>query len=196
MKSKKTRVELQELYTNVMEYLKPLNINFILFYGTLLGYHRESNFIEGDDDIDTLVSIKEFNEIEQFLMKNTNPLIRYNQIIYSKTKREIPNVLQINYKDLGPFDICGYALQGDSIFLEVDHLFYKFSDIFPLKTVRFRGFVVSIPSDVEKIIILTYGNYWKTPKIKHIEYIPRAVISTNIMKLTYTIPKIKIKLIK
>ena len=49
---KKSSEELKELYINVLSIFETLNINFILFYGSLLGYYRDMDIIPWDDDID------------------------------------------------------------------------------------------------------------------------------------------------
>ena len=51
----------------ISPYLK--NIKHFLFYGTLLGYKRHNNVIEGDDDIDILVEISHKHELIQLLLK-------------------------------------------------------------------------------------------------------------------------------
>ena len=57
---RKTTAQLVELYDTIMPLLNLFNndygAKFILFYGSLLGYHRDGNFIHGDDDIDVIVS--------------------------------------------------------------------------------------------------------------------------------------------
>ena len=52
--------KLQELNFQNLISVSPLlkNIEYFIFYGTLLGIIRENNIIKGDDDIDFLVNHK------------------------------------------------------------------------------------------------------------------------------------------
>lgn len=52
------------------------SIPFWLDYGTLLGYHREHDFIGHDTDIDTGVFIEDAERVKQALEKNGFKLVR------------------------------------------------------------------------------------------------------------------------
>ena len=202
---KKSSEELKELYINVLSIFETLNINFILFYGSLLGYYRDSNFIEGDDDIDVLVSEEDFNEIfsNVKLITMKNPLITFRYICYEdKPGIFVKNFIQVYYKDIGPFDICAYTLEKNHILTAFDNLRYPIKDIFPLKQVYFKDYKINIPFNTEEILRLTYGENWRTPQEKCIDYHPDRIVdhirdfskTRNSQKLlSYNLPKIFIK---
>ena len=50
-----------------MEFLKNCNIKLILFYGSLLGYHRDNSFIDMDDDIDIIVSDDDYKILLEYV---------------------------------------------------------------------------------------------------------------------------------
>ena len=128
--SKKSQTELNALYTNIMEFMKNCNIQLILFYGSLLGYYRENNFIEGDDDIDFIISENDYQILLQYLKTNKN----------SKIKIELNHnqLIQLFYNGIGPFDVYVYNNYNDDILLKWDgNLLFSKSDIFPLKPVLF-----------------------------------------------------------
>jgi hypothetical protein len=154
--TKKTRSQLLELYKGVMPLLIKLEIQCILFYGTLLGFQRESNFIEGDDDIDILVSRNDYMKLWRYL--------KVNNIAH----KEYLNLLQLHHNDLGPFDVYSYDLELDRSLVLVKHnkLQYPYDLIFPVKDAVYHDFNVHVPSEIEKIIVLSYGEDWKTPVIK------------------------------
>ena len=202
---KKSSEELKELYINVLSIFETLNINFILFYGSLLGYYRDSNFIEGDDDVDVLVSEEDFNEIfsNLKLIRMKNPLITFRYIGYKdKPGFYEKNFVQVYYKDIGPFDICAYTLEKNHILTAFDNLRYHIKDIFPLKQVYFKDYKINIPFNTEEILRLTYGENWRTPQKKGIDYDPHRIVdhirdfskTRNSQKLlSYNLPKIFIK---
>ena len=51
----KQRKELELLYSKIMKLLQNNGLFLILWYGSLLGFIREDNFIDGDDDIDLIL---------------------------------------------------------------------------------------------------------------------------------------------
>ena len=61
--SPKSIKQLQKLYSYFIKILLKHNIDFILFYGTVLGIVRENDFIYGDDDIDVIIDKKYYNKI-------------------------------------------------------------------------------------------------------------------------------------
>lgn len=68
----KSIVELTILYKNIMNFLIKCidpSIDLILFYGSLLGYYRDSNFINLDDDIDIILSRAHFDILKTNIKK-------------------------------------------------------------------------------------------------------------------------------
>ena len=57
----KSSSELEEIYKFFIPLFKKLDIT--IFYGTLLGYVRENNFINKDDDIDILLPIDKKEDV-------------------------------------------------------------------------------------------------------------------------------------
>ena len=62
-KTKKSREELSKLWNKYIPIFLKYNIPLTIFYGTLLGYHREQNFIENDDDIDIILNENYYDKI-------------------------------------------------------------------------------------------------------------------------------------
>ncbi len=61
----KKQATLIELYKTTNNFLSSLGVDYWLFHGTLLGYHREGRPLNGDVDIDFGVSEKAYQKIWQ-----------------------------------------------------------------------------------------------------------------------------------
>ena len=164
-KNKKTIEELTLLYTNIMILLQNCKINIILFYGTLLGFYRDNNFINMDDDIDVIISSDEYDILLTYLDSHLNkhPKIK----IGIKTN----DLLQLFYDNIGPFDIYIYNYDNDDILLPWDgNLLFNQKLILPIKQVFFCDFLVYVPNNIEEILFDIYGKNWKIPQTKNIDY--------------------------
>ena len=167
---KRTIQELKLLYYFVMRFLKYCPIDIILFYGTLLGLYRDKNFIN-DDDIDVIVSRKNYILLKEYIDKNIH---NYSYISLGINNESI---IQLYYNEIGPFDIYIYDNYTDNknidyILLRWDgNLLFEKQYIFPLKTISFNNFNISIPKHTKTILKQIYGKDWKIPQIKNKDYI-------------------------
>ena len=81
-----------KFFTNIIK-----NIEYFVFFGTLLGLTRDNNLIENDDDIDFYVNIKERDNLIKILKDhsiNVNLELKVNK---NKSFLQIKN--KINNKD-------------------------------------------------------------------------------------------------
>ena len=135
---KKTVAQLIELYDAVMTLFKSFDygVEFILFYGSLLGYHRDGQFIHNDDDIDVIIPRPSREKLLQYITDNHPKTVR---ITFSND-----DILQLsvtdadNSKMIGPFDIYFYEepANSDDILIRQDgNLLFKRCNIFPTRSV-------------------------------------------------------------
>jgi hypothetical protein len=164
---KHTTEQLIVLYKNIMEFLKDADITFILFYGSLLGYHRDGCFIENDDDIDVLIDRANFDKLRLYIQNNIE---KYPNI--SSNNNTYYYILQLWFGDLGPFDIYPFEdHSSEHILIRWDgDLLYKKSEIYPINIVNIYGYNIGIPHNTEALMLETYGSNWKIPQTKHIDY--------------------------
>lgn len=147
---KKTKEELIKLFKYIMPYLKDIDV--ILFYGSLLGYVRDNEFIDQDDDIDVLVNYDDRDKIIKIAEKEKLKIGINNNVI-----------IQIYMNNIGPFDIYFYHFHEQDILIESDGpLLFSKNDIFPLKKIVFHDIPINIPCFEKKIVEQIYGKKWMT----------------------------------
>ncbi len=140
-----------------------------LDYGTLLGFHRNSDLICYDDDLDfgalmedkerIILALAELeNENSDLLVKDTCKYGRCKYVVMDKVTG-LPADIDLYYRD-------DKRLKPEFL----SHLYRKFmdmplSDYFPLKTKQFLGSTVSVPNNVEKVLLDKYGSSYMTPNL-------------------------------
>lgn len=142
--------------------VKLLNDNGIhkicLIQGTLLGAYRDNNIVENDHDIDLVlfgVSAQKFNELEQIFIDDD---FIFHESLEDKflSVRRGTAIIDIQ---LGVFEDDFFITESPvTIDKYPKHLFTTF------KTIELFGMKFLAPSNIEKCLELTYGD-WKTPRI-------------------------------
>ena len=158
---------------------KLLNIEWFIFFGTLLGYTREKNILKNDDDIDIYVNIKSREAILD-LFYNT-------EIMFDLTNK--PN--------LGPYFLQGTRLLENEI-TYIDFYFYEndtnnsfikeknnFSGawkvetntmhvpidiIYPIQKAKLKDIKIFVPYKPIDCCEFLYGKDWKIPLSKSVDY--------------------------
>lgn len=150
-KTKKSRKDLSELWNQYIPILSKYNIPLIIFYGTLLGYHREHNFIEKDDDIDIILHESYYDTIIK--------IIEAENLKYWRRNAKNRSFIQLS----GSFDIYFYREEDDKIHFDWDSNSFDTKIIFPLKQVHYQNYSIHIPNDPEKFCETMYGKNWRIP---------------------------------
>lgn len=140
---------------NIAKIFNDNNIEYMIFYGSLLGIIRDKKLLEHDDDVDFLVSDSDFNRAVRLL----TPLYVINGPDHFKSgessdgKPELYKYIKKNGKII---DILTNDAKLPGVF-EIDHI-YPIKSIF----VASLGIRVNIPNKPEKILETVYSN-WKIP---------------------------------
>lgn len=132
------------------------NIEFTLFYGSLLGYVRDNDFLERDDDIDILIASKDASVVLNVLKNNPDIQIR----------REFAYFIQVGIADIqASLEFYFYDLiWRDELLITWDgNLVFSRQHIFPLKEILFHDYHIFIPNNSEKILEIIYGDNWRIP---------------------------------
>nr|QFG74556.1 MAG: LicD family protein [Megaviridae environmental sample] len=174
--SKKNKNELQKIYSYFIKILKSNNIDFIVFYGTLLGIVRDKDFIIGDDDIDVIVNRSNYKKI-------MNTIKKYN----IKTKIVNSDIIQLYLNKLGPFDIYIYEIENSKLKIPWENDVYDINLILPPKLINFYDEDIQIPNKSKKFLSHYYGYLWRIKNAPIIRNIQIIIIILVIIVATVTI---------
>lgn len=157
-----------ELYARARDFFEDrLQRPLFLLYGTLLGYHREGDFIAGDDDFDV-----------GYLCDETDPVA-----VKKETKRLVIELVHagftVSFNRKGRlFRLHLGEPSGDSVHLDVrpvwfhsgrvwlhNHCTFAASrkDFLPAEEGKLQGVTVRVPGNTEKFLRGHYGPGWSVP---------------------------------
>ena len=95
--NKKSPSQLSYIFNTFVPMFQEYNIPVNIFYGTLLGYVRENNFIDNDDDIDIILPIYYREKVLKLISDKKLQINVINEYF-----------IQIVTNNIGPFDIYFY----------------------------------------------------------------------------------------
>lgn len=159
---------------------KKLNqIDYFVFYGTLLGLVRDGKPIDGDDDVDIMVP-RVLRE-ELLLLLTSDP---HDGVVYDSSLdlNKTPYFMQIRKAfdgvdvliDFYLFDLAdGWVMEkwtGAAWASGVKPLSIPAELIFPIKSISCGGNILKSPAYAEACCELVYGRTWKFPKRKNVHY--------------------------
>lgn len=156
------RKELDLRFIDALNMLKELNIKPIIFYGSLLGYTRENDFIEGDNDIDFLISKEDMDTLKRSHYCREKHIIGY----FLKNKHyTLENIPYMNIRfSSGIVDFYQYTIIEDKFVIEWEgNVTFKKDDILPFIPVQFKNEEIYIPNKPENVVSDMYGDNWKIP---------------------------------
>ena len=157
-----------------------INIEWFIFFGTLLGYTRENNIIKNDDDIDVYVDIR-FRDTIINLFKNSD--LNFD---LSKKPNLGPYFLQgtrVLENEITYIDFYFYEYDKSKEFLvernnftgawkiEANAMYVPKSIIFPLKKGKIQDIQIIIPNKPKECCEFLYGKDWIVPLSKSKDYV-------------------------
>ena len=179
------------------------DVEYFVFFGTLLGYCRDGNLIENDDDIDFYVNIRERNKIINIL-QDIGFCINIHNEYFIQALRLIDDNETFSdfyfYED----DLDRDYLVERWNFLAQPynvsrHLHVPKKIVFPLKQGRINDINFNIPYDIDACCRYLYGENYKTPLNKETQYDVKIVNNKPVIIKKYngivTVPKIPIFII-
>jgi len=175
-------------------------VEYFIFFGTLLGYLREGDLIKEDDDIDIYVNIRNRDTILNIL-DNLGFNINIGTTYFLQATRiieEVNTFVDFYFYENNPER--DYLIERwNFLFSPNDaekHLHIPKKIIFPIKQGVIRNIKINIPYNIDACCRYLYGDHYKTPlkkddqyKIKIINNKPITILNKNIVnKNTPKIP--------
>ena len=168
--------------------LNTITNEYTIFYGTMLGLHRDGDVIDGDDDCDFLAPTKLYEDIKKTFVTNG----------YKVTSNDLKDTFtqfttKIDSKDV-LIDVYYYFDYDDDYILEKwnfagQHfnknrwLLIPKKELFDLKKIKYKDIYVNVPGNSEFMCKFLYGEKYKENLIKSIDY--RTTIVNNKPKIIY-----------
>ena len=154
------------------------DIEYFIFYGTLLGIVRENNIIKGDDDVDFMVNYKS----KKLLLKKMklNKTFKINNKVcndyfaqFIKTNKKVKTFVDFYFylKDPNKDYIIDKHNWLGNIKDKRFALHFPKKMIFPI--VKSKKF--NMPQDPKGTCVYLYGKTWSTPLKKNTNYRPEVV---------------------
>ena len=161
-------------FTNLVQ-----DLEYFIFFGTLLGLTREKNIIDGDDDIDFYVNKKHRDNLIEILKSNS---IEVDKTLHTNRDESFLQVMRIHNNKAYLIDF--YFYDGDT---DEDYIIEKWNYqgmphipskhlkipkifIFPLQNKTFKNFNIKFPSKPKYLCDFLYGPEWKKKLNKDTEY--------------------------
>ncbi len=142
------------------------DIEWFIFFGTLLGVVRDGRLIEQDDDIDIYVNYSYREEVLKRI-ESSNIQVTDNNKFFIQLNRDVNG-------ERGCIDFYFYTQEKGDFILERwnffglcdnPHFHLKLPKllIYPIRNVNFNGDFINMPNQPEKIVRILYGRKWNTP---------------------------------
>ena len=175
-----TKVSLENNESNLVFFSKLLiNVEYFIFFGTLLGITRENRLIDGDDDIDFYINLKNRDQLINDLKINNIEVDLSLSVNKNKSFLQVKRIIQ---NEVLITDFYFYESDVEKNFIiekwnfeggtqdATKHLRIPRVFIYPLKKVSFRSHEIFVPQEGELICEFLYGRGWKKRLKKELEY--------------------------
>lgn len=171
---------------DICNILNENNIKYMIFYGTALGFYRENDVIEGDDDIDIIVDVNDNDIFTKSLIKTDfNKSLKYDNIFhqYKRTINGFDTYVDFYlYEKKESFVIDKWNFSGKHK-ETTNHLHIPNDILFEPKSIEFNGTIIKVPKNLEGLCMFLYGPKFMEPLKKNVEY--KTEIINNVPKITY-----------
>lgn len=189
-KKEKKKIHKSDAFKNIVDarnILNNLNMDYWLTDGTLLGFYRNNDFIDHDEDLDFGAFIDNFDEklILDFVDDEWKLVSVFGKrdcgLEISFKKRGIKLDIFFFYKEDGKYWHGAWRkFKKDGKTLR--NLIKYYYDDFKLTQADFKNEKFNIPQNTEKYIATKYGSGWKTPvKEWDWEFGPSNAVKTDII---------------
>lgn len=146
------------------------DFKLFLAYGTLLGAVRHGGFIPWDDDVDIMMTRRDFN-IFISVAKHLPPSIEIRPMAYNFIKvMDKYSKISMDGKRGVAVDIFIVEGKSENYYFwnvhKMRNFHLKSRELFPLISVKFEDLTLNVPKEYVKILVELYGDYMKLPPIE------------------------------
>lgn len=176
--------------SNLIRFSKILNENNIFnfsFHGVMLGFHRNNDVLDIDDDIDFLINRDDCDKIMKLMESNKDYFcsvdIRDKLVQYCLIVDEVKTYVDLSfYEEKEDYLVDKWGIKGHAS-NELTHLHIPKNLIFDLTKVEYNGSHIFLPKEVAKLCEWLYGEKFETPMKKIGEYTRK--VENHIPVITY-----------
>ena len=175
-----SKATVRENFSNLIFIDKILKeLEYFVFFGTLLGLTREKNLIKNDDDIDIYINLKDRNRLIEILKKNSVIVDLNLSVNKEKCFLQVNRVINKKnaiidfyfYEDNidNSYIIEKWNFQGMpgnlSKHLRVPKIFTH-----PIKRINIKSYKFNLPAQPEYLCEFLYGKNWRKKLKKDTDY--------------------------
>jgi len=178
------------------ELLNAADIRWFVFFGTLLGLTRDSDVIQGDDDVDIYIDSRDRAELVELLERHgLEPDL-------VKKPNHTPYFLQVNRAVDGQVGLIDFYLfdgqSKPSVLIDRWNFLAKYDDeakaihvpieiVLPIEQKNLWGTTINFPQKPREVCRWLYGGRWDKPLSKSTEY--EMMVIENRPQLAYRLPR-------
>ena len=153
-------------------------IEHFIFFGTLLGIHREGDVLQKDDDIDFYIDITLRDKVINILEEN-NIYVDYDD--WPNLSKNFLQIKKVHDGILTYIDIYFFENTNKDYIQEKWNFFGNLEDpscnlhipkhlIFPIEKHKYKDGYIYLPAKPENICKFLYGKNWRKPLSKKYAY--------------------------
>ena len=142
------------------------DVEWFIFFGSLLGVVRDGRLIEQDDDIDIYINYSCREEVLRRI-ESSNNQVTINNKFFIQLNRIVNG-------EKGCIDLYFYTQEKGNFILERWNFFGLCNNkhyhlklpkllVYPIRNVNFNGDFINVPNQPEKLVRILYGRKWNTP---------------------------------
>lgn len=166
----KNRKNLKE----IVSFLDKNNIDYIVFYGTLLGICRDGDLIHHDDDVDILVHSSYYKKLKNMIcdplnFPNLTWFLGHNKSFINFHRENGVTTDLYFYYPMGDYYVEEWNFHADEITKE-KHLHIPKDLIEEKQYFDMGDFKVKVPKKMNEVCEFLYGERYKETLIKDVDY--------------------------
>lgn len=155
------------------------NIEYAIFFGTLLGITREGDLINGDDDIDLVIPLKFRTDVIEIIKKShidldMNKRVNSSQYFLQGEYKVKASTILIDvyfFEDFKSNKILIKSMRGP-LLSNNKKFWIKIlkKDFYPIEEAKYENNTLKLPRDPKKLLNFIYGKNWRFPLKKGQDY--------------------------